>query len=175
MFLSISMITCQTCLIFQEYIRGLRDELIERKKPDLFSLTGCKNLPTVTDHALFSIWLRDLIHLILFSGDSSHDNRRWVRIPTFTSVLTWKCETDRDMAPYIISIMSRKWRDAARDDFPSLSFPLYVFTILLHRLNLEIAPSKNATSLQWYRTLSAVWAPGLSSFWSSLTLSFKIS
>ena len=42
--------------------------------------------------------------------------------------------------------MSRKWRDAPRDDFPSLSFPLYVFTVLLHRLNLEIAPSKNATS-----------------------------
>ena len=55
MFLSISMIACKTCLIFREYIRGLRDELIERKKPDLFSLTGCKNLPTVADHALFSI------------------------------------------------------------------------------------------------------------------------
>ena len=58
MFLSISMIACQTCLIFQEYIRGLTDELIELKKKektDLFSLTGCKNLPTVTDHALFSI------------------------------------------------------------------------------------------------------------------------
>ena len=36
-----------------------------KKKPDLFSLTGCKNLPTVTDHALFSISLRDLIPLIL--------------------------------------------------------------------------------------------------------------
>ena len=73
MFLSISMIACQTCLIFQEYIRGSTDELIERKKKktDLFSLTGCKNLPTVTDHALFSIWLRDLIPLILFSGDST--------------------------------------------------------------------------------------------------------
>ena len=34
------------------------------------------------------------------------------------------------------------------DDFPSLSFPLYVFTVLWHRLNLEIAPSKNAASLQ---------------------------
>ena len=54
MFLSISMITCQTCLMFQEYISRLRDELIDRKKPDLFSLTGCKNLPTATDHALFS-------------------------------------------------------------------------------------------------------------------------
>ena len=64
MFLSISMIACKTCLIFREYIRELTDELIERKKPDLFSLTGCKNLPTVTDHALFSIWLRDLIPLI---------------------------------------------------------------------------------------------------------------
>ena len=69
------MIARQTCLIFQEYIRGLRDELIG-KKPDLFSLIGCKNLPTVTDHALFSICLRDLIPLVLFSGDSSHDNRR---------------------------------------------------------------------------------------------------
>ena len=61
----------------------------------------------------------------------------------------------------LISIMSRKWRDAARDDFPSLSFPLYdlyVFSDIWHRLNLEIAPSKNATSLQWYRTLSALWA-----------------
>ena len=55
MFLSISMIACKTCLIFREYIRRLTDELIERKKPDLFSLTGCKKLPTVTDHALFSI------------------------------------------------------------------------------------------------------------------------
>ena len=54
MFLSSSMIACQTCLILQEYIRGLRDELT-KKKPDLFSLTGCKNLPTVPDHALFSI------------------------------------------------------------------------------------------------------------------------
>ena len=70
-----------------------------KKKSDLFSLTGCKNLPTATDHALFSIWLRYLIPLILFSGDSSHDNRRWVKIPTFTSVLTWKCETDHGMAP----------------------------------------------------------------------------
>ena len=74
-------------------------------------------------------------------------------IPTFTfSVLTRKCETDRDMAadmaPYIISIMSRKWRDAPRDDFPSFSFPLYVFTVLWHGLNIETAPSKNATSLQ---------------------------
>ena len=176
MFLSISMIACQTCFIFQEYTRGLRIELIERKKPDLFSLTGCKNLPTVTDHTLFSIWLRDLIPLISFSGDSSHDNRRWVKIPTFTSwsVLTWKCETDRDIAPYIISIMSRKWRDAPRDDFPSLSFPLYVFTVLWHRVNWEIAHSKNTTSLQWYRTVSALWAR-LPSFWSSLTLYFQFS
>ena len=30
-FLSISMIARQTCLIFQEYIRGLRDELIGKK------------------------------------------------------------------------------------------------------------------------------------------------
>ena len=61
----------------------------------------------------------------------------------------------------LISIMSRKWRDAPRDDFPSLSFPLYdlyVFSDIWHRLNLEIAPSKNATSLQWYRTVSALWA-----------------
>ena len=65
----------------------------------------------------------------------------------------------------LISIMSRKWIDTPRDDFPSLSFPLYVFTVLWHTLNLEIAPSKNATSLQWYRTVSALWA-GLSSFWS---------
>ena len=137
-----------------------------KKKPDLFSLTGCKNLPTVTDHALFSIWLRDLIPLILFSGNSSHDNRRWVKISTITPVLNWKCETDRDNG-VLISIMSRKWIDALRDDFPSLSFPLYVFTVLWHRLNIETAPSKNATSLQWYRTLSALWAPGLSSFWSS--------
>ena len=64
MFLSISMITCQTCLMFQEYISRLRDELIDRKKPDLFSLTGCKNLPTATDHALFSICLGHLIPLI---------------------------------------------------------------------------------------------------------------
>ena len=64
MFLSISMIACKTCLIFREYIRGLRDELIERKKPDLFSLTGCKNLPTATDHAFFSICLGYLIPLI---------------------------------------------------------------------------------------------------------------
>ena len=55
MFLGIFMIACQTCLIFREYIRGLRDELIERKKPDLFNLTGCKNLPTVTDYSLFLI------------------------------------------------------------------------------------------------------------------------
>ena len=57
MFLSVSMIACQTCLIFKEYIRGLGDELIEKKikKLDPISLTGCKNLPTVTDHALFSI------------------------------------------------------------------------------------------------------------------------
>ena len=40
--------------------------------------------------------------------------------------------------------MSRKWRDAPRDDFPSLSFPLYVFTVLWHRLNLVTAPIKNA-------------------------------
>ena len=53
MFLSISMIACQTCLIFQEYIRGLTDELIEKKKTDLFSLTGCKNLPTVTAWSCF--------------------------------------------------------------------------------------------------------------------------
>ena len=57
------MIACQTCLILQEYIRGLRDELT-KKKPDLFSLTGCKNLPTVPDHALFSIFLRYFIPLI---------------------------------------------------------------------------------------------------------------
>ena len=69
--------------------------------------------------------------------------------------------------------MSRKWRDAARDDFPSLSFPLYVFTVLSQQ-TLEIALNKNATSLQRYCTVSALWA-GLSSLWSSLTLSFKIS
>ena len=77
----------------------------------------------------------------------------------------------------LISIMSRKWIDAPRDDFSSLYLisPLIVFTVLWHRLNLETAPSKNATSLQWYRTVSALCAPGLSSFWSSLTLSFQIS
>ena len=32
MFLSVSMIACQTCLIFKEHIRGLGDELIEKKK-----------------------------------------------------------------------------------------------------------------------------------------------
>ena len=130
--------------------QGIERWIDWKKKPDLFSLSGCKNLPTVADHALFSIWLRDLIPLMLFSGDSSHDNRRWVKIPTFTySVLTrnWP----RHGA--LISIMSRKWRDAPRVDFPSLSFPFYVITVLWNRLNLEIAPSKNPTSLQWYRTL----------------------
>ena len=48
----------------------------------------------------------------------------------------------------LISIMSQKWIDAPRDDFLSLSFPLYVFTVLWHGLNLETALSKNATSLQ---------------------------
>ena len=66
----------------------------------------------------------------------------------------------RQGAGALISIMSRKWIDAPRDDFSSLYLisPLIVFTVLWHRLNLETAPSKNATSLQWYRTLSALWA-----------------
>ena len=37
---------------------------------------------------------------------------------------------------------------------PSMS----LITILWHRLNLETALSKNATSLQRYRTVSALWA-----------------
>ena len=147
----------------------------KKKKTELFSLTGCKNLPTVPDHALFSTWLRDLMLLILFSGDSSNDNRRWVKIPTFTySSFDLKMRNwPRHGA--LISIMSRKWIDAPRDDFSSLYLisPLIVFTVLWHRLNLETAPSKNATSLRWYRTVSALWAR-LSSFWSSLTLSFKV-
>ena len=68
----------------------------------------------------------------------------------------------------LISIMSRKSIDAPRDDFPT--FPLYVFTVLWQQ-TLEIALGKNATSLQWYSTVSALWA-GLSSFSSFLTLSF---
>ena len=74
----------------------------------------------------------------------------------------------------LISIMSRKWIDAPRDNFPSLSFPLYVFTVLWHRVNWEIARNKNTTSLQWYRTVPALWAR-LPSFWSSLTLYFQFS
>ena len=54
----------------------------------------------------------------------------------------------------VISIMSRKWIDVARDDFPSLSFPLYVFTVSLHRLKLEIAPFVTALWERLYKSLS---------------------
>ena len=125
----------------------------------------------VTDHALRSIWLKDLIPLISFSGDSSHDNRRWVKITQYI-LFSFDLKMRNPLRHgALISIMSRKWIDAPSCDFPSFSFSLYVFTVLWHRLNLETGPSKNATSLQWYRTVSALWAV-LSSLWSFLTLSF---
>ena len=122
----------------------------------------------VTVHALRSIWLKDFIPLISFSGDSSHNNQRWVKI---TQYIHFSFDLKMRNWPRhgaLISIMSRKRIDAPRDDFPT--FPLYVVTVLWQQ-TLEIALGKNATSLQWYSTVSALWA-GLSSFWSFLTLSF---
>ena len=118
--------------------------------------------------SLRSIWLKDLIPLISFSGDSSHDEDECMKI---TQYIHFSFDLKMRNWPRhgaLISIMSRKRIDAPRDDFPT--FPLYVFTVLWQQ-TVEIAFGKNATSLQWYCTVSAIWA-GLSSFWSFLTLSF---
>ena len=65
-------------------------------------------------------------------GDSSHDNRRWwVKTTQYIHF-----SFDLKMRNWLrhgalISIMSRKWIDAPRDDFPSFSFSLYVYCFMI--------------------------------------------